>query len=233
MNLTEELLNEWPEAADADKRPEPVSGGGGEGAQAAANDAVSRATGLAREGRFEAALAEFRKAAHEAEAAGEEESAALAALAMIEECRGRMAAAELRDAFERAVTVLSGSRAPGVQDRLIECTRLVIEALSPRPSSAEEAADEISRGASARSWEGFSLKQQVLDYEAELIARALKDAGGSVSRAARLLGFKHHNNLVAMLNTRHRELLTERTPPVPRRRSIISRDHPGARRRGA
>jgi hypothetical protein len=32
---------------------------------------------------------------------------------------------------------------------------------------------------------------------------------------------KHHNNLVSIINTRHRELLTDRKPIVARRRSII------------
>ncbi len=60
-------------------------------------------------------------------------------------------------------------------------------------------------------------------YEAELISRALRDADGVVSRAAKLLGFKHHQTFVALLNNRHKELLGERRPVIPRRRSYIRR----------
>jgi hypothetical protein len=63
----------------------------------------------------------------------------------------------------------------------------------------------------------------VLRYEAELISRALRDADGVVSRAAKLLGFKHHQTFVALLNNRHKGLLGERRPVIPRRRSFIRR----------
>jgi tetratricopeptide (TPR) repeat protein len=72
-------------------------------------------------------------------------------------------------------------------------------------------------------WEGFSLKAEVLRYEAELIERALRDAGGGVSYAARLLGFRHHQTFVALLNNRHKNLLHARNPVVPRRRAAPSR----------
>ena len=61
----------------------------------------------------------------------------------------------------------------------------------------------------------------MLRYEAELIERALRDAGGVVSRASKLLGFNHHQTFVALLNNRHKSLLHARRPIVPRKRSII------------
>jgi CheY-like chemotaxis protein len=36
-----------------------------------------------------------------------------------------------------------------------------------------------------------------------------------------MLGFKHHTSLINRLNSRHRELLSARTPIEPRKRSII------------
>lgn len=74
-------------------------------------------------------------------------------------------------------------------------------------------------------WVGFSLKAEVLRYEAELIQSALHDAGGGVSYAARLLGFRHHQTFVALLNNRHKNLLHARTPVVPRRRTTSTRAH--------
>jgi CheY-like chemotaxis protein len=59
-------------------------------------------------------------------------------------------------------------------------------------------------------------------YEAYLIERALKETGGVVTRAARLLGFKHHNSLIALLNSRHKKLLSARSEIVPRRRGAAT-----------
>jgi hypothetical protein len=76
------------------------------------------------------------------------------------------------------------------------------------------------------SWKGFSLKEALRRYEARIIERALKDAGGIVTRAAHLLGLKHHTSLINKLNSRHRELLSARSPVEPRKRSIIlNQDH--------
>jgi transcriptional regulator with GAF, ATPase, and Fis domain len=70
-------------------------------------------------------------------------------------------------------------------------------------------------------WEGFSLKRQVLQSEKLLIQRALADSEGVVSRAARLLGFRHHQTLIALINSRHRDLLEARSPVKNRRRSLM------------
>jgi tetratricopeptide (TPR) repeat protein len=70
-------------------------------------------------------------------------------------------------------------------------------------------------------WADFSFKAEVKQFEERLIEQALKDARGSVSRAARLLGFKHHESLNWRLKNRNKTLLTSRTPARKRRRSII------------
>jgi DNA-binding NtrC family response regulator len=71
-------------------------------------------------------------------------------------------------------------------------------------------------------WEGFSLPEEVRLYEERLIERALKEAHGRVTHAARLLGLSHQT-LTAILESRHKRLLQLRTPVQPRRRSIIKR----------
>ncbi len=76
------------------------------------------------------------------------------------------------------------------------------------------------------------MKSEVLRYEAELISRALRDADGVVSRAAKLLGFRHHQTFVALLNNRHKGLLGERRPVIPRRRSLINHPHRQAQHAG-
>jgi tetratricopeptide (TPR) repeat protein len=73
----------------------------------------------------------------------------------------------------------------------------------------------------ADPWANFSFRGEVKQFEARLIEQALKDARGSVSRAARLLGFKHHESLNWRLKNRNKDLLQSRTPARKRRRSII------------
>lgn len=80
------------------------------------------------------------------------------------------------------------------------------------------------RSGFANPWEGFSLKDEVRRFEARFIELALKEANGHVSKAARLLGFKHHESLSSLLETKHRDLLEIRVPASPRRRSIIRHD---------
>jgi transcriptional regulator with GAF, ATPase, and Fis domain len=67
---------------------------------------------------------------------------------------------------------------------------------------------------------GISLDAEVLRYEGNLIRRALEESGGSVTRAARMLGVTHQG-LAFILNGRHSDLLSIRTPVKKRRRSII------------
>src|SRR6185295_7628149 len=72
------------------------------------------------------------------------------------------------------------------------------------------------------NWEGFSLRKHVREDERAVIERALRDAGGSVTRAAHLLGFKHHQSLISLINSRHKELLQTRSPVRKRRRHLFS-----------
>lgn len=75
----------------------------------------------------------------------------------------------------------------------------------------------------ANAWEGCSLFEEVLRYEKTLIRRALDATQGGVTRAARLLGTTHQA-LIAILNTRHQDLLSARKPAQRRRRSIMRID---------
>ena len=111
--------------------------------------------------------------------------------------------------FERAVELLGPSASPPLMTRLCNCARRVVSLVGERGTKFE--------------WDGFSFREAVHQYEASIIEKALAEAGGSVTRAAYLLGFRHHNSLASILNNRHRELLTERSPIKPRRRSIITK----------
>ena len=73
------------------------------------------------------------------------------------------------------------------------------------------------------SWEKFSLRQHVRNYEKALIERALRDSGGAVTKAAHILGFKHHQSLISLINSRHRDLLGTRSTVRKRRSHIFSK----------
>jgi DNA-binding NtrC family response regulator len=64
------------------------------------------------------------------------------------------------------------------------------------------------------------LDEEVRRFEGQLIRQALDRAHGQITQAARLLGVTHQclNNI---LQGRHRELLSARTPIKTRKRSII------------
>lgn len=66
----------------------------------------------------------------------------------------------------------------------------------------------------------FSFYGAVHELEARLIEQALESEKGSVSRAAKRLGLKHQS-LSHMLHSRHKKLMSKRTPPEKRLRSII------------
>ncbi|MFN2453038.1 MAG: response regulator [Pyrinomonadaceae bacterium] len=167
-------------------------------------------TALARTNHHEQARLTLQSAVEIAQNAGDYEGAGQAALTIIEEMGERLEMADLSATYERAAELLANSRHSGMLVRLSQCARRVLFLFGALPVPP--------------SWKGFSFRQAVHHYEARLIERALKDASGAVSKAAQLLGFKHHQNLIVLLNTRHKKLLHARITPRPRRRSIITPD---------
>jgi CheY-like chemotaxis protein len=172
-------------------------------------------TALARVGREGQAGKVLLRAADVAEAAGDAEGAGAAALTLVEELGDRLALRELEAAFKRADELLARSRHPGNRERLLSCARRVLFLIGvvPEPST----------------WEGFSFRKAVRRYEGRLIEGALRDAGGVVVRAAQLLGVTRQS-LDSMLRRRHRRLLHLRTPPAPRRSSLMFREPDDAER---
>lgn len=168
----------------------------------------------ARGGRHEEARQSLARAAEVAAGAGDRTGAGLAALMLLEELGARLSREELHDAFARAQDSLSATHNLETLSRLTACARRAIESFMAARADERETGALTPEG----GWAGFSLKSEVLRYEAELISRALRDADGVVSHAAKLLGFKHHQTFVALLNNRHKGLLGERRPVIPRRR---------------
>ncbi len=162
---------------------------------------------LSRLGRFQQARLTFQTALVVAQNAGDLERAGQTALTIIEELGQHLTTDDLSAIYQQALDLLSSSKHPGTKDRLLSCGQRVmfLAGLLPSPPT----------------WEGFSLKEWLRRQEGRMIERALKDAGGIVSRAARLLGYDHHVTVVNKINKWHRHLLTVRSPIVPRNQSIM------------
>lgn len=177
---------------------------GGESALLADALAV-RGIALARLGEHEGSLRSLRRAVQVAQDAGAQTNSALAALTMIEEHGAdRLQESELVRLYLRADELLRDTQDVEDVARLRECARVVFGRLSGAHLPAGS----------------FSLIEAKYDLEAQYIERALEESGGSVSRAAKLLGMEHQS-LIHLLNTRHRHLASKRTPAKRRLRSII------------
>lgn len=155
-----------------------------------------------------------------AEHLGDAEGAGHAAMTMIEELSHHLRTDELAGLYLRADELLRGAQHPDTIKRLRKCARLVIDQLAAQAPTEDQSGDAVELSTPAES-EGLSFKEKMRRYERGLIEQALRDAGGVVTRAAQLLGFKHHYSLVDLLNKRHRELRSARSPIVPRKRSIM------------
>jgi two-component system chemotaxis response regulator CheY len=164
---------------------------------------------LARLRDLDRAKETLKRAVDVAQQAGDSESAGLATLVMIEQLGAHLSNEELTASVEQARELLKNSQDLSTFKRLVNCAcrvLLLIHSSARFPASVD--------------WTNFSVKDEVLRYEAHFLDLALKHSGGRVTRAARLLGLPGHQTLLSIL-TRHNNLLESRIPAIPRRRSII------------
>jgi tetratricopeptide (TPR) repeat protein len=186
---------------------------------------------LAKLGNAQRAHSKFNEALETALRAGDPESAGVAALSIGEELADHLPHSELNSYFRRAESLLADSQYPEIKVRLGEYARRLLAMPLAQPivyvpvshqtngnGSAKEHAAVTS--AFTNSGTNGSLEELVLNYEGDLIRRALESSGGSVTRAARSLGITHQG-LAFIINGRHKNLLSVRTPVKPRRRSIM------------
>jgi tetratricopeptide (TPR) repeat protein len=168
---------------------------------------------LARLGHDVRARALFDRATEIATTANDLEGAALVKLALIEEMGLKISAKELMSIYQSALDRLKDSQDPTSISRLLGCAAMVFQSL--------ERLDRVEREYT-QDWEGFTLKRHVKDAESKVIERALREAEGSVTKAAKLLGFRHHQSLISLLNTRHKDLIGKRSVARKRRRHIVT-----------
>jgi tetratricopeptide (TPR) repeat protein len=190
---------------------------------------TTRGRALARLGRPREAEEALRRAASVAEQSGDLEGAGQSLLTLCEELGERLGDAERRTLYARADQLLTKTGDAEILTRLRAVARTLIArppAAHTPPGVAVEAATDAPRAeapgdGAPMKWDGFSLKEEVRRIERGFIERALRESDGMVSRASRLLGFRHHESLTSLLKSRHKDLLAVRTPAKPRRRSII------------
>ena len=175
---------------------------------------------LARLKQAPVARAALDQAVEIAQNAGNPDRGGIAAITAIEELNTYLSTNDLQTYYRTAESLLSNSQNLSLKTRLGECARRVLSVAFANPNVAESA-QATTESTSIPA--GFSLDAEVLRYEGSLIRRALEESGGSVTRAARLLGVTHQG-LAFILNGRHSDLLSIRTPVKRRRRSII-RNH--------
>jgi tetratricopeptide (TPR) repeat protein len=186
------------------------------GEQAALAEALTtHGTALARMKQFQLARVTLDQAVEIAQNAGNPDRSGIAAITAIEELNTDLSIDALQQYYATAESLLSRSQNRIIKTRLGECARRVLAA---ELASLETASDAANTPTTMPT--GFSLDSEVLRYEGSLIRKALEDSGGSVTRAARLLGVTHQG-LAFILNGRHSDLLSIRTPVKKRRRSII------------
>ena len=177
------------------------------GASAILADALTtQGVAWARLGETEKSVEVLRRAFRMAEEAGALVNAGRAALTLIEEHGGGRVPTwpELHELYRRADELLSATQDAEDVSRLRACARVVMRRMAgPQPGERD-----------------FTMQDVVQELEEYCIEQALEAAGGSVTRAAKLLGLRHQS-FIAMLNTRHRKLLPKRSPAEKRLRSII------------
>lgn len=163
----------------------------------------------ARRGAYDESAVVLRRGADMAEGLGAQSTAGRALLTFIEEHGERrvLSPEELYEAYQRADRLLEGTQDAEDVERLRACSQVVMRRLV---------------GARIHD-RNFSFYGAIHELEARLIEEALEEAGGSVVRAARLLGLKHQT-FTSMLQSRHQKLLSKRTPRERRRKSIIKKD---------
>lgn len=172
---------------------------------------TTQAVAFARSAKNSDALKAFERAVEVATVAGDPRSAAIAQLTKIEEMKNVIPAGELLTSFRMADQFLGEHATSMDLQQLRRCAGIVIDAKEHLQRLTDE---ELVGG---------TLEQEMFYFEAKLIRRALDQANGSVTRAARLLGVTHQG-LCYILEGRHKKTLGRaRREKRVRRKSIITK----------
>lgn len=175
---------------------------------------ITHGIALARLGRTEQAQFTFQRAIEIAHQVGALNKAGLAALTLVEEL-DHLGPDTLHAAYNRASDWLSNSQSQELLLRLNTAARKVL--LNLRGEMKSEAATQNLTN------KPCDLQAEVLRYEGALISQALTKVSGSVTRAAALLGMSYQG-LAYVIESRHKDLLKERSPIRRRSRKDLVRN---------
>jgi tetratricopeptide (TPR) repeat protein len=179
---------------------------------------ITHGIALARLKRSEHAQFTFQKAIEVAHQVGALNKAGLAALTLIEEL-DELSLDTLHAAYDRASEWLAKSQS---KDLLLRVNAAAIKVLSRM--RGEERAEEApaENDIEALLNKPCDLPSEVLKFEGSLIRQALAKANGSLTRAASLLSMSYQA-LAYILESRHKDLLKERSPIRRRSRREAAR----------
>jgi tetratricopeptide (TPR) repeat protein len=161
---------------------------------------ITHGIALARLKQTERAQFTFQRAIQVAHQAGALNRAGLAALTMIEEL-DQLQPKILSVAYDQAGEWLSTSQSQDIKVRFEAVgKKLALAGIQKSEATAEVLFNKQYR-----------LPEEVLKFERSLISQTLAKVNGSVTAAAKLLGVSYQR-LAYILETRHRDLLKERSP---------------------
>ena len=165
---------------------------------------------LARLDHSDQARASMERAITVAEQSGDFDGAGVTALTMIEQLGTSLSNEEVWATIDHAGFLLEKTQDTTTLRRLADAAFRALFLTHAIPAPPD--------------WTNFCFKNAVHRYEEHLIKLALKDSGGKVTPAARLLGIGNHQSFVALINSRHKDLLETRTAIRKRRKNLM--DHP-------
>ncbi|HKU72917.1 MAG TPA: response regulator [Pyrinomonadaceae bacterium] len=164
---------------------------------------------LARLQHFGQARLALDRAINTAQQADDVESAGIAALTLIEQLGLQLTNDDLMATLARAEVLLENTQNVSIIRRQAKNASRVAFIINASPKCFPSSIDPA----------GISAKNETLRYYKHLIALALKQSGGAVKTAARLLGMSHQN--LSSKLVQYEELAKFRKPVrTPRRKSI-------------
>jgi tetratricopeptide (TPR) repeat protein len=156
---------------------------------------------LARSEDFAQAHESFSRAVDAAALVGDKEGVGLGWLTMFEELVSHLSDEQKIESFISASNLLADSQDPTTSRRLLICGRLLIHQMVN------------AKKKQAVNWQGFSLRNALLEHEAFYIQQAMRATGGNVKQAAKLLGISHQL-LFSKLSTKHADLKALQASPA-------------------
>ena len=171
---------------------------------------IAQGTALARLGKPDRAHHVLQHAIEVAHEVGALNKAGLAALTLVEEVD--LDSTILHAAYQQAHEWLADSQSQDLIMRVNDAARKLASNVCGK-LSREDAIDALLKRPG-------TLESKVLEYENALIKRALIQSNGAVTHAASLLGMTYQG-LAYVLETRHKDLLSARSPVRRRARKLI------------